>query len=352
MAHRIGQRVRAALCWSLCFISACSLHADHVLVEPDDPRDPPTKIEGTILERTGSGVTIQTAPGRTQEIPGEKVVAVEAKKSDGQRNAEELLAKHQFAEAFDALVDAETRERREWVKREILALAAAARREQGDRLGAAKFGLYLLENDPASPHADALPLVWQDEPLGVPEREAAKGWFDSESEPAQLLAASWLLGDPEFAAAAQAKLRTLSGSIDRIVATLAKLQLARRDPSQSPAVLAALVDKLPAGVKAGPYWLLGREYERSGNVAAARIAYLRSGLGFHFPRELVASALVAAARSGANGTAGTGQAAAAAPASERARLLQFAVERGGNTTSGREARALLESLRSEAARSR
>jgi hypothetical protein len=332
--------------------TAAPLRADHVLVEPDDPRDPPTKIEGTILERTGSVVTIQTAPGRTQEIPGEKVVSVEATKSEGQRTAEELLAKHQFAEAFDALVDAETKEPREWVKREILALASAARREQGDRLGAAKFGLYLLDEDPASPHAEALPLVWQDEPLGVPEREAAKGWFDSDREPAQLLAASWLLGDPEFAAAAQAKLKTLSASIDRIIATLAKLQLARRDLSQSPSDLAALVEKLPAGVKAGPYWLLGREYERAGDTSAARIAYLRCGLGYSFPRETVASALVAAARSGAEVPSGSEQAPRVLPASERARLLQFAVERGGETTSGREARTLLENLRSEATRSR
>jgi hypothetical protein len=331
---------------------AAFLHADHVLVEPDDPRDPPTKIEGTILERTGSAVTIETAPGRSQEIPGEKVVAVEATKSEGQRKAEELLAKHQFREAFEALVDAETKEPREWVKREILALAAIARREQGDRLGAAKFGLYLLENDPASPYAEALPLVWRDEPLGIPERDAAKAWFDEESEPAQLLAASWLLADPEFAEAAQAKLKTLSASIDRMIATLAKLQLARRDPSQSPADLAALIDKLPTVVKAGPYWLLGREHERAGDIAAARIAYLRCGLGYRYPRELVASALVAAARSGSEETPGSEQAAAPLPANERARLLQFAVERGGETTSGREARALLESLHSEAARSR
>lgn len=344
MGRNLRLTIRAGLFASLASFSCQSVEADHVLVRADDPRDPPTKIEGTIVERTGAGVTIETAPGRTQQIPAERIVGLEATKSEKQQQAEALLRDKKFSEAFTALVDAEASEPRDWVKREILALASIARSELGDRRGAAKFGIYLLQNDPATPHAGALPLVWRDEPLGVPERDAAKEWFDTGSEPAQLLAASWLLAEPETGAAAQAKLTSLAGSIDVLVATLAKLQLARRDATPRPDELATLIDKLPTDAKAGPYWLLGREYERAGQSDEARIAYLRSGLGYDYPRELVASALVAAVR--------LDSPQAPLPANERARLLQFAVDKGGDTTSGREARALLDAIRREATGSR
>lgn len=239
-------------------------------------------VSGLIEEYTGTQIRVRSVQdGSVREYPAAEVVHVETSYTQPHLQAQKLLGEGRAEAAVAELEAALKKETRAWVRREIIALAVRAALRMGDYSVAAGRYLALLKSDPTTRHFVLVPLVWAPEPLSAQTRNDATGWLTAAGDPARLIGASLLLDDAREGGAANAALRELSVSSDDRIRQLARMQIWRREiaagelTASQIARLQQQIDELPAELRAGPMYLLGRAaaVRRDYELAAASLLW-------------------------------------------------------------------------------
>jgi|GEM_PF-433978 len=258
------------------------------------------RLVGQILDYTGQTLLLRLPDGREQKIPGPRVLRVQTRRGPVHQEAERRFMEGRLAEALALYRKAIQEEPRRWVRREILARMVVCYEEMGQSAAAGETFLLLVQSDPSTPYWEVIPLAWV--PMvadGLLERQARQ-WLvqDPEQSPvAVLLGASHLLAGSERASALERLNRLVRHSEQRI-ALLALAQTWRTIVQPNPAQVDSweqVIQKLPPGLRAGPYYVLGRAYAQQGRWQEAALAWLRVPILYGRPRYLAARALVEAA---------------------------------------------------------
>lgn len=279
-------------------LASWSLADDTVIVATGKEGRGRSRLSGTVLDFTGKELRIKQASGREAVVPADKVVSVETTKEAKHTAADGLFESGDFAKAIAIYRDAAREEKRIWVQRQIMAQTVWCSRNLGQVERAGNVFLILVEDDPDTRFFDAIPLNWTAMQPPAALEQQAKTWLGGKLSPAVLMGASWLLSTDR--AAAQGALEKLVADGDQRVAQLAAAQLWRTKlVTAKPEELdrwQVAVERLPAPLRAGPYYLLGEALARHERHSEAAIAYLRVPLDYPLHRYLAPDALFGAGR--------------------------------------------------------
>ncbi|MEX0718942.1 MAG: tetratricopeptide repeat protein [Planctomycetaceae bacterium] len=254
----------------------------------DPPRDSVTlQLENggrfthkcTILDYDGREIRIRPESGRELTFPAAQVVEVQTPWTNSHEQGRELFEKGRFddaAEAFRTALAVEGSEpHREWVRREILAELVRCALATGDYAAARQRFDLLVAGDRHTRHFGLIPLEWGSTPLPDRDVNDARTLLEKTRDAARLMGASVLLFDPKYGDRAEVELRKLLTSPDPHVAELAAAQqwrTRRIESNQGPDHLEdwqRRIEALPAELRGGPYYVLGRacfdrrEYDRA-----------------------------------------------------------------------------------------
>lgn len=221
------------------------------------------QLSGRIIDYTGEKIVIETQPGgRELSFPAERVVRVQTPQTEGHVEGLRMFGLGRFEEAQTALERALTVEDRIWVRREILAVLLRCSLRRGEYEPASARFVALVRSDPKTRHFPLVPLAWSSAAVPAGALHPARQWLSDAQPVVRLLGASYLLDDsPETA---QRELNRLSTDPDIRVQTLAQAQLWRLAlagelPSEWELDRWQLqIDSMPAELRGGPYYLLGR----------------------------------------------------------------------------------------------
>jgi TolA-binding protein len=222
-------------------------------------------LTGRILDYTGTNLSFQdTQTKATRNYPANQVQSVETPQNEAHMRGAAAFGNDRVEEARTELTKALEAEPRSWVRREILALLLRCELRKGDYYAAAKYFETLIDSDPSTMHFRYIPLLWSNEPAEPRLVESAQLWLQHQSEPMQLIGASVLLSQKQQVEAARVHLRLLMSSLDPRVYTLAEAQLWRTRLSASDLDSSEVgrwmtrLEKIPAELRGGPYFVLGQ----------------------------------------------------------------------------------------------
>ncbi len=271
-----------------------------MLLKPRDDGAAPLRWAGEIVDYRGNELRLRLITGKERVIPADQILRINTSFSDAQRAGDELFAAQNYRGALDqyrAALNGD-KERRPWVKRQIVAQTIWCYRDLGQYEAAGQaFLQVLLPGDESTQFFECIPLAWMP---GVPPESlerAANAWLaNSESPAATLLGASHLLSTTKGPAAIE-RLKRLSTLRDPRIAWLAQAQLWRTtlfqaDEAQLLGFLKA-IDQCPETLRAGPYYLVGAALAKS-RPQDAELALLRVPILYPRERLLASAALLAA----------------------------------------------------------
>lgn len=240
-------------------------------------------VVGTIDDYTGEEIRVRSGqPDAVRSYSAAEVISITTPQQEAHDRGLALLRDNNASDAARELQTALMKERRPWVRREILASMVECGLRLGDYPAAGTRFLELLRSDSATRHFRLIPLVWAPEVLTPGARSEALTWLDGSVDAARLMGASLLLEDPPHAAAARAVLRELANSADRRIQAYAQIQAWRLDLAQGTIGDLEMVrwqkrvDALPVDLRGGPDFLLGRAYaaRHDYELAAATLLWL------------------------------------------------------------------------------
>jgi len=274
--------------------SAAGAEPDAVFQRSPTKGGAPARWNGTITEYTGKELRMTLAVGgREQVIPADKIERIETTYTPEQLGADKLFAAGKFEAALAQYANAlKSAEKRNWVRRQILAQQVWCYRSLGQLGLAMRTFQALVESDPETPYFDAVPLVWMaGEPPATLERDALT-WLESrESALDVLVGVSILMSGPKRARAMERANELLSHGDPRIV-WLAQAQLwrgaAATASEQQLQDWDRAIEKIPPTLAAGPLYVVGAEMARRKQGDAAALRLLK--LPILFPRERLLSA--------------------------------------------------------------
>jgi len=171
----------------------------------------------------------------------------------------------------------------------------------GDYIGAAQRFQAIIAGDPQSRHYRMIPLVWSPQLVQESQIQPAYELLTHGNVYLRFTAASVLLEEPSFGALAQAEMGKLKRSTDPRVAYLAAAQLWRLSIAQRDVSAFGIerwrkeIQGLPAELRGGPYFLLGRGLQLKLLREDAALTMLRVPILFDHDRELAALASLEAA---------------------------------------------------------
>jgi tetratricopeptide (TPR) repeat protein len=257
-------------------------------------------VTGTVVDFTGEHLMLRTASGRDQTIPTPRVVDIRTKRTPDQVAGDGFARAGQHKEAVDRYLAALRDERRVWVQRRIMAQCVRCFFELGQFDRAAGGFLPLVRSDPQTQYFDVVPLSWSPYQPPLTFRQKAKAWLDDkQNSAANLLGASWLLSTDAREAAVVA-LRGLTSDDDERIAMLAETQLWRTRivtaKLQDVDRWRSIIARMPEGLRAGPYFTLGRALAAQGQSEQASLAFLRVPILYPVHARLAAAALLSAGR--------------------------------------------------------
>lgn len=276
--------------------------SDTVTVQRDAER--PVRYQGRIEDISGETLILRRSyVTRTQVFRVSQITELTfVRSSDFDAGLQQRQAGN-FAAALRHFDTAVKNESREWAQNELHAAAAKTCIQMGDRDAAVGRIETILESDARSRHASLLPLVW-DERLSAEECvSATKDELQQASPARQLVAASRLLGNPQYAAAAGATLQRLSDSAPPRIAELATAQLWRvglqsdaAQRSQQLPIWQRQLRRMPLEARGGPQYVIARGLQSQHDYDQASVAFL--WLPFMSPTDeaLAAMSLLEAAR--------------------------------------------------------
>jgi tetratricopeptide (TPR) repeat protein len=283
------------------FLLACAVDAsaDEVVVSSGPGAQGQSRRAGEIIDYTGSGLVLRVAGGAQTTIAAERVREVHAAWIPAHRRGDELFAEAKFAEALEQYRQAVGQEQRAWVRRRLASQAIWCYRHLGQHEYAASAFLTITSQDPATPYFEAIPLSWTSAQPGPAFEEKLHNWLGGDDPIAALLASSWLLTTGERSTATE-KLRTLTRDADSRVSLLAQAQLWRTQQAtaqrEDVSRLQTVLERLPAPLRAGPYYVIGQTLARLGHGEEAALVLLRVPVLYPQHRELAAESLLAAGR--------------------------------------------------------
>ena len=284
----------AAAC--VLLMVAPSLAQDTVIVATGNGS---AKHSGRIVDYTGRQLLLET-PGGQRTFPAEDVLAVKTQYGPQQTAADEAFAAGRFDQALALYRQAGTEESRRWVRRQIMARVVWCYRilDQMDQAG--EWFLLLIAADPSTQYFDCIPLAWMPGQPPVAVEQAARLWIQRKEPAAVLLGASHLLGgDARSLALAREKLGRLISVPDPRIALLARAQTWRTAMAGAEQLDAwsATIQRIPAKLAAGPYFVLGRARMQQQQWEQAALALMRIPILYPSHRRLAAEALLHSATS-------------------------------------------------------
>jgi len=288
-AHSRGLSVRAgapqgllvlAITLILCLGGGRLAAADRLVVRRPGAQGR-IELQGEVLEYRGEEVSFQaSADGPIQTWRGPEIVMVEPERREPHQRGRQAIAQAPAQAAAD-LEQALAEETRPWVRREILAdLVRCAVFQRQFAVAGSRY-LAIETSDPETPHLAVIPLRWTPDPVARDDRAAAVKWLKSKSATANLLGASHLVLDPEFASEAEATLRQIGRGDSLRLQPLAQWQLRRIEAFSGRPRLSDLqywqrsLDQLPVHLQAGPAYLVAEALDRRAESALAASYWLR-----------------------------------------------------------------------------
>ena len=258
-------------------------------------------LTGTIVEYTGQKLVLRAAGGGEQPIAAQRVISVQTDWPPRKVAGDQLFVEGKYDGALGAYVEALRAEPRGWAQRQILADCVKCLKQLGRIEQAGDAFLRLVQSDPDTLHFNLIPLSWQAEQPSPQREQKALAWMhNTSSETARLIGASWLLAAAHRAPAIET-LRGLTAGAQPRVASLAEAQLWRTRiavaDDEELRRWQDMVGKMPAEVRAGPYFVLGQGLAARGQSRQAALALLRIPILYaDGDRPLSAAALLSAAR--------------------------------------------------------
>ena len=287
----------------LVWLMGCSFAveaADVVTIVSAKDSKSRSRVTGEIVEFTGVEIKVKLPSGREESIPAERVVDLQTTWQPQHVAADELFAQHKYDEAIKLYREAALAEKREWVQRRILAHSAQGHRNLGQIDRAVELFSLVLANDPKTQYLDALPIAWTRAAPDSKLSQQARTWLKDDARPfIVLVGASWLISLGERTGV-EDLLQRLTTHPDPRVVHLADAQRWRLRIPTAKADDAARwqqqIERMPAHLRAGPYFLLGQMLARHNQHEPAALAFLRVPILFPAQSELAAESLLAAGR--------------------------------------------------------
>ena len=293
-----------SLIYGLSFLSPACLaqetSLDKVIVT-NRAGDQQQTLTGRILAYNGKFLTFQLLGGSPQRIETPRVQEIQSSWTANHLRGNQLLADHEFEQALLAYQQAVKEETRLWARQRILAQWVWCYRGLGQTEQAGEHFLkVVLAADPNTLYFDAVPLTWGKQAVSPALEGRAQAWLtDSRSSAGRLLGASWLLGTAQRATAIQV-LNQLTTDMDTRIALLAEAQLWRTQQAsvsvQGLGQWKGQIDRLPAELRPGPYFLLGAGFHRHQQHEQAIVAWMRIPINYSQHYQLASESLLASAR--------------------------------------------------------
>ncbi len=299
---RVQQLIPLASFWialSLLFLRFCGM----VEAQPDDDRLPPLSrvwiadsqpltldrwmpqttlpVEGRFLEISERETRyLITDTHEERRIVGDQIIAMDISwETVEAAEADQLFRQRKYREAIRGAEKAIESGIRTWQQRVLFAQMADSYRALGLWTESGTVFLALSKYQPPSILYASMPLVWTRSELDARALEQAKQWLNDDSQAAQLIGASWLLSGNQRSKA-DSKLRELSQSKNRMIASLASAQLWRTIPANS-GVADSLVawqshrNRLLLPLQVGPTELIADKLDQAGKTEQAVPEWLR-----------------------------------------------------------------------------
>ncbi len=305
----------------------------------------PMSVGCTILDYTGEQIRFQMRPGSSVVTrPASQVLRVDTPQLQTHVDGIRLLDSHRLRKAEEQFEKALTRERREWVRREILAMLVRCGLRQGDYVNASERFAILLASDPKTRYFKLIPVCWSPVRIGAGEMLQVKPLLTDDKEAKRLVGASLLLRDPKYGREAQTVMHQLAGSGDQRIASLARAQLWRLRVGASNLSEAELqrwedsIATMQEDLRGGPHYVLGQAFLFRRKYAEATAEFLWLPLVHFEDHYLAARASIEAAETMKQ----TGKRRGAEL------LLRETMARFGHTPFGSEARQLLKEMKPQA----
>ena len=284
----------------VAFVASTVTAEDTVIIAAGKDGQQRSQKQGAILDYTGASLRMRSSLGREETIPSNRVLEVRTTWTDAHQSADALRVSGKLAEAIAAYRQAKRDEMRPWAVRQIMAALVAVYFESGQIDLAGDEFLGIVASDPTTQHFDVIPLAWRTHAAGSSVEARAQTWLKAERFPAAvLLGSSWLLSG-SVRGQAIASLQKLTLEKDPRIAALAEMQLWRTRLVTAPEAevlkWTGLVDKMPAEIRAGGYFLAGEALARRDHPEAAALAYMRVPIVHGAQRVLAADALLAAGK--------------------------------------------------------
>jgi hypothetical protein len=118
------------------------------------------RIVGKVIDYTGKELTLTTAAGLKTTLPADRVQRIETQRTVEHVEADKLFAGGDYAAAAAGYEQAQQRDSRNWVRRQITAQIVWCRQYLGETARAVEEFLSLVESDPDTPHFGCIPLAW------------------------------------------------------------------------------------------------------------------------------------------------------------------------------------------------
>lgn len=273
------------------------LSEDVVIVSRSEPSGE-SRRRGTIIDYTGEALTLELSSGRKTRIEPSRVRGYETEREAVHKRGDQLFEEKRYADAVVSYRNAIEPEQRRWMRRVILAQMVRCYHNMQQIVQAGETFRLILQSDPSTQLLDAMPLVWTSAPGPPSLGERARRWIKDDDIPGmRLIGASWLLAASPRQEAIQV-LNELSTARDPRIAKLSQAQLWRtRLVTAPPEVLERWENELmtlPASLRAGPYFLLGKLRARHKRHPAAVLAFMRVPILYSSQHDLAAEALFAA----------------------------------------------------------
>jgi tetratricopeptide (TPR) repeat protein len=296
-------------------------------------------LRGTVRDYTGRSLEfLPGAGGGLQSFPAAE--EVDTPRVDAHRRGIQAFAAGQIEEAGTSFDQALKEEKRQWVRRDILAMSIRCALARGDRAAAGTRFLVLLQSDPESRQFELIPLTWSATPADASLVTQGRVWLSHGTEAGRLLGASALIGDPQQGEAAEKELNQLATSADIRILYLARAQQWRRSlsvpnlPDEEIERWQSRIDEMPERLRGGPMLVVGQGFLARGEKHRAAAAFLWLPMVYDLDASLAAEACIEAA----NALLDIGQ------KNEAAQLYREAADRFRGTAAAEKAAGKFQSL--------
>lgn len=255
--------------------------------------------KGTIVEYTGTELTLEVGTGRETKIATDLVINVESTWAESYKLGMQLFGNGDLTAADEAFSKAIGEEKRQWVLRRIISWRVLCRSGlERNELAVDDF-LRLLKADPNTQYFRVIPLNWQTREIKGSLLASAQKWLDSDSSMEQLIGASWMFST-SARSKAESLLKKLANHTDPRIAFLATAQMWRAQAVTATAAdfqkWQAIIERMPADLRPGPLFVCGDSMLKRGqDLDESILLMLRVPLLYNQHCQLAAMSLFEAA---------------------------------------------------------